>query len=134
MNTHEYCDDCRDGDENDNGENNDGDNGKVDNEDRGRHFGSEVTMCKESRFNTMAILDDGGNNDVLHSVFLRDPLKRLLSGYLDKCVKPNNQRLQGHCELNAVIRINHVQWKEGKGATNDDGNRLGGRASISPTT
>lgn len=37
------------------------------------------------------------------AVFVRDPLERLLSGYLDKCYNPQTRRNQGHCEPNAVF-------------------------------
>jgi len=41
--------------------------------------------------------------DAPWAVFLRDPLERLLSGYLDKCYKPKVRRLEKHCEPNAVF-------------------------------
>lgn len=40
---------------------------------------------------------------VPRAVFLRDPLERLLSGYIDKCHKGLVRRREGHCEPNAVF-------------------------------
>lgn len=37
------------------------------------------------------------------AVFLRDPLERLLSGYLDKCYNGRARKNQGHCEPNIVF-------------------------------
>jgi hypothetical protein len=125
MNAHEYCDDDRDDENVDDGDDDD------ENDDGEGHGKPAVVACKESRLNTRATLDD---DDVQRSVFLRDPLERLLSGYLDKCVKPNNRKLQGHCEPNVVFGVDHLRWKEGK-AANDDGKRSsggGGRASGPP--
>lgn len=34
---------------------------------------------------------------------LRDPLERLLSGYLSKCVVPKRRSVEGHCEPNSVF-------------------------------
>lgn len=36
--------------------------------------------------------------DAPHAVFLRDPLERLLSAFLDKCTKPNVRKHEKHCE------------------------------------
>jgi len=36
-------------------------------------------------------------------VFLRDPLEKLLSGYINKCVTPWRRRVEGHCEPNNVF-------------------------------
>ena len=44
-------------------------------------------------------------------MFIRDPLERLLSGYLDKCVKPNVRVSQGHCEPNEIFGIDFLQRK-----------------------
>jgi hypothetical protein len=41
--------------------------------------------------------------DAPWAVFVRDPLERLLSGYLDKCYNPMTRRNQGHCEPNVVF-------------------------------
>jgi len=38
------------------------------------------------------------------SVFLRDPLERYLSGFLDKCVDPNNRRTTPHCRPNILFQ------------------------------
>ena len=37
------------------------------------------------------------------AVFLRDPLERLLSGFLDKCYNPNLRRREEHCQPNVVF-------------------------------
>lgn len=37
-------------------------------------------------------------------VFLRDPLERFLSGFLDKCVNPVTLRMEPHCEPSEVFR------------------------------
>eukprot|EP00984_Skeletonema_dohrnii_P021244 scaffold10558_cov112-Skeletonema_dohrnii-CCMP3373.AAC.2 len=37
------------------------------------------------------------------AVFVRDPLERLLSGFLDKCYNPRTRKNQGHCEPNVVF-------------------------------
>jgi hypothetical protein len=42
-------------------------------------------------------------SDAPWAVFIRDPLERLLSGYLDKCYNPRTRRNQGHCEPNVVF-------------------------------
>ncbi|KAL3800147.1 hypothetical protein HJC23_001068 [Cyclotella cryptica] len=42
-------------------------------------------------------------NNAPHAVFLRDPLERLLSAFLDKCVKPAIRRNERHCEPNEVF-------------------------------
>lgn len=43
--------------------------------------------------------------DAPWAVFLRDPLERLLSGYLDKCYKPNVRYREQHCEPNIVFNM-----------------------------
>lgn len=61
----------------------------------------EEGKCK-SRWNTATKLSD----DPLvipRTVFIRDPLERLLSGYLDKCAKAGIRKSQGHCEPNRVF-------------------------------
>ena len=42
-------------------------------------------------------------DDAPWAVFLRDPLERLLSGFLDKCYKENVRRLQRHCAPKEVF-------------------------------
>lgn len=41
-------------------------------------------------------------SDAPKAVFLRDPLERLLSAFLDKCVKPGPRKQEKHCEPNEV--------------------------------
>lgn len=41
--------------------------------------------------------------DAPWAVFLRDPLERLLSGYLDKCDKPIRRLHEEHCQPNVVF-------------------------------
>jgi hypothetical protein len=41
--------------------------------------------------------------DAPWAVFLRDPLERVLSGFLDKCYDAGKRKLQGHCEPNALF-------------------------------
>ncbi|KAL7522447.1 hypothetical protein ACHAWX_007130 [Stephanocyclus meneghinianus] len=59
----------------------------------------EFKDLQKSKFNTRKQLSE----DVPQTVFLRDPLERLLSAYLDKCVKDSVRRTQGHCEPNAIF-------------------------------
>lgn len=41
--------------------------------------------------------------DAKRAVFLRDPLERLLSAFLDKCSKPALRKMERHCEPNEVF-------------------------------
>jgi hypothetical protein len=41
--------------------------------------------------------------DAPWAVFLRDPLERILSGFLDKCYDAKARQLQGHCEPNVLF-------------------------------
>jgi len=59
----------------------------------------EFKGLQKSKFNTRTQL----SKDVPQTVFLRDPLERLLSAYLDKCVKDFVRKSQGHCEPNAIF-------------------------------
>ena len=68
-------------------------------------FGGE----ENSKFNTKQILDE----DTPQTVFLRDPLERLLSAYLDKCVKDDVRKTQGHCEPNGIFAS---EWMERRAA------------------
>jgi hypothetical protein len=58
-------------------------------------------------------------NDAPHAVFLRDPLERLLSGFLDKCVRSHQRINERHCEPNEVFHPDLNKW---------------GDAKVSPTT
>jgi len=49
------------------------------------------------------------------TVFVRDPLERLLSGYLDKCFKPGVRTSQGHCEPNVVFGVDFLERKARRG-------------------
>ena len=40
-----------------------------------------------------------------HAVFLRDPLERLLSGFLDKCVRTHSRKNERHCEPNVIFDV-----------------------------
>jgi hypothetical protein len=42
-------------------------------------------------------------SDAPKAVFLRDPLERLLSAFLDKCIKPHVRKHEKHCEPNEVF-------------------------------
>lgn len=42
-------------------------------------------------------------NDAPWAVFVRDPLERLLSGFIDKCVRPRTRKLEKHCEPNVIF-------------------------------
>lgn len=44
-----------------------------------------------------------GGRIVSRTVILRDPLERMLSGYLDKCVKLISRKYEGHCEPNSIF-------------------------------
>jgi len=60
---------------------------------------ANTTPCLKGRaWNTREVLP----KDAPRAVFLRDPLERLLSAYLDKCEKPNVRKSQKHCEPNTV--------------------------------
>eukprot|EP00571_Detonula_confervacea_P000983 CAMPEP_0172330648 /NCGR_PEP_ID=MMETSP1058-20130122/61513_1 /TAXON_ID=83371 /ORGANISM="Detonula confervacea, Strain CCMP 353" /LENGTH=273 /DNA_ID=CAMNT_0013047873 /DNA_START=497 /DNA_END=1318 /DNA_ORIENTATION=- len=68
--------------------------------------------CK-SKLNTATKLSD----DPLvipRTVFIRDPLERLLSGYLDKCVKPGIRTSQGHCQPNIVFGVDFLERESSK--------------------
>jgi hypothetical protein len=41
--------------------------------------------------------------DAPWAVFLRDPLERILSGFLDKCYNAETRKIQGHCEPNVLF-------------------------------
>ena len=41
--------------------------------------------------------------DAPWAVFLRDPLERLLSGFLDKCYTPLTRKMEHHCEPNVIF-------------------------------
>ena len=69
----------------------------------------DVKKC-DGKFNTAQKLSD----DVPQTVFIRDPLERLLSAYLDKCVKPNVRVSQGHCEPNEVFGTDFLERKYNK--------------------
>ncbi|KAL3817101.1 hypothetical protein ACHAXA_009932 [Cyclostephanos tholiformis] len=45
----------------------------------------------------------GEGGSVSRAVMLRDPLERMLSGYLNKCVHVPTRKLEGHCEPNSVF-------------------------------
>jgi hypothetical protein len=83
--------------------------------------GRSNSYCKESKIHTNVKLDNDDSNSVPRTVFLRDPLERLLSGYLDKCVKPNIRKSQGHCEPNVVFGMDHLQVKKKSVATDNKG-------------
>jgi hypothetical protein len=38
------------------------------------------------------------------AVFLRDPLERFLSGFLDKCIDPDRRYIETHCEPGVIFR------------------------------
>lgn len=63
----------------------------------------------QSQFNTATPLSHDPNT-VPNAVFIRDPLERLLSAYLDKCIKPNIRRSQGHCEPNTIFGVDYLEW------------------------
>mmetsp|Transcript_7790 Transcript_7790/g.13562 ORF Transcript_7790/g.13562 Transcript_7790/m.13562 type:complete len:394 (+) Transcript_7790:169-1350(+) len=48
-------------------------------------------------------LDSRRSENVSRVVMLRDPLERLLSGYLNKCAHDGRRRVEGHCEPNTVF-------------------------------
>ncbi|KAL7549922.1 hypothetical protein ACHAWF_013174 [Thalassiosira exigua] len=50
-------------------------------------------------------------DDAPFTVFIRDPLERLLSGYLDKCVKNGIRRNQGHCTPNEIFSVDRLEFK-----------------------
>jgi hypothetical protein len=86
-----------------------------------KNNGRSKSYCKESKINTNVKLDNDDSNSVPRTVFLLDPLERLLSGYLDKCVKPNIRKSQGHCEPNVVFGMDHLQVKKKPVATDNKG-------------
>lgn len=52
--------------------------------------------------------------DAPHAVFLRDPLERLLSGFMDKCVRQINRIHEKHCEPNEVFNVGDNGWGQNK--------------------
>ena len=91
-----------------------------------------VDVCDASRFNTRISLD--GGDRVPNTVFLRDPLERLLSGYLDKCAKPNIRASQGHCEPNEVFGADHLLRKKANIGEKREGSMRRGGANTNTTT
>ena len=70
----------------------------------------EFGGMEKSKFNTKKELSD--DIEVTpQTVFLRDPLERLLSAYLDKCVKEGVRRTQGHCEPNPIFASDWMERK-----------------------
>ena len=69
-------------------------------------FGGE----EKSKFNTKYALKE----DTPKTVFLRDPLERLLSAYLDKCVKDAVRESQGHCEPNSIFASDWMEKQAAK--------------------
>jgi hypothetical protein len=89
-----------------------------------KNSGRSNRYCKESKLHTNVKLDDDTIDSMPRTVFLRDPLERLLSGYLDKCVKPNIRKSQGHCEPNVVFGMDHLQLKTKSPATDNKGHSI----------
>eukprot|EP00956_Cyclotella_meneghiniana_P026206 scaffold56133_cov71-Cyclotella_meneghiniana.AAC.5 len=84
----------------------------------------EFGGLEKSKYNTKKLLDDDSTEMIPQTVFLRDPLERLLSAYLDKCVKDNIRRTQGHCEPNAIFAkdwMNRRAAKADKSTIKSDG-------------
>ncbi|KAL3801054.1 hypothetical protein HJC23_002347 [Cyclotella cryptica] len=77
----------------------------------------EFGGLQKSKFNTHKKLSEDTQN-IPQTVFLRDPLERLLSAYLDKCVKDSVRRSQGHCEPNAIFASDWMK-SAGKKTTDD---------------
>ena len=67
----------------------------------------DSSECK-SQFNTATPLSQDPTA-VPNAVFIRDPLERLLSAYLDKCTKPNIRKTQGHCEPNSIFGADYLK-------------------------
>ena len=57
-------------------------------------------------------------DDAPKAVFLRDPLERLLSAFLDKCIKPMVRKHEKHCEPNEVF--NTEGWGKKKQSPTKD--------------
>jgi hypothetical protein len=57
----------------------------------------------EARRGRMGEGSRGGRRAVSRAVMLRDPLERMLSGYLNKCAHVPTRKLEGHCEPNSVF-------------------------------
>ena len=104
LNAHEYC--------------------NHSNDTEWKNNGGSNSHCKESKLHTNVKLDDGTIDGVPRTVFLRDPLERLLSGYLDKCVKSNIRKSQGHCEPNVVFGMDHLQSKTKSAPTDNMGRSI----------
>eukprot|EP00970_Alexandrium_tamarense_P001101 scaffold114_cov200-Alexandrium_tamarense.AAC.71 len=49
-------------------------------------------------------------------VFIRDPLERLLSSYLNKCQDESRRNEEGHCEPNIIFRDRQMNHREGNDA------------------
>jgi hypothetical protein len=73
----------------------------------------EFGGVENSKFNTKVPMSDD-MSVTPHTVFLRDPLERLLSGYLDKCVKDAVRKSQGHCEPNSIFGVDYLERKATK--------------------
>ena len=53
-------------------------------------------------------------SDAPHAVFLRDPLERVLSGFLDKCAREWQRTRERHCEPNEVFNTGEEGWGDQK--------------------
>ncbi len=98
------------------------------NRDNGGGGGGGGAECK-SQFNTATVLSTDPHM-VPNAVFIRDPLERLLSAYLDKCIKPNIRKMQGHCEPNIVFGTDYLE----RIANNDGNNKMRKRGDDEATT
>lgn len=55
-------------------------------------------------------------SNVPRVVFIRDPLERLLSSYLNKCQDESHRNEEGHCEPNIIFRDRLMNHREGTDA------------------
>jgi hypothetical protein len=81
----------------------------------------EKVACTEWRAMGCALNKNMGSNDCSpptrgkpgqdapRAVFLRDPLERFLSGFMNKCVNPGNRKLEKHCEPKAIYFSDHME-------------------------
>ena len=88
-----------------------------DEKEKSNHGGGGAGGECQSQFNTATPLSHDPNT-VPNAVFIRDPLERLLSAYLDKCIKPNIRRSQGHCEPNTIFGVDYLEWIADKSNNN----------------
>lgn len=67
----------------------------------------DITHCYKQQGPLVTTSNNNNNTAVQRSVFLRDPLERFLSGFLDKCTG-TNRLVQGHCQPTSIFQSNQT--------------------------